>query len=143
VQADGKVDASALRYLQQTLGEKSLAIAAQTYQDGRVVDPDSKEALGRVALAYVGANEQAIQLYHSAINDPSLSPDQRRNLIEDLNQDGLSNRRNPTADDLKIIANRYELTQAYLQQPYVQNDPVATAAFQEALKDLTQMLQRR
>jgi hypothetical protein len=143
VQADGKVDASALRYLQQTLGEKSLAIAAQTYQDGRVVDPDSKEALGRVALAYVGANEQAIQLYHSAINDPSLSPDQRRNLIEDLNQDGLSNRRNPTPDDLKIIANRYELAQAYLQQPYVQNDPVATAAFQEALKDLTQMLQRR
>jgi hypothetical protein len=143
VQADGKVDASALRYLQQTLGDKSLAIAAQTYQDGRVMDPDSKEALGRVALAYVGANEQAIQLYHSAINDPSLSPDQRRNLIEDLNQDGLSNRRNPTADDLKIIANRYELTQAYLQQPYVQNDPVATVAFQEALKDLTQMLQRR
>lgn len=142
VQADGKVDASALRYLQQTLGEKSLAIAAQTYQDGRVVDPDSKEALGRVALTYVGANEQAIQLYHSAINDPALTPDQRRNLIEDLNQDGLSNRRNPTPDDLKIIANRYELAQAYLQQPYVQNDPVATAVFLEANKDLFNMLQR-
>ena len=142
VQADGKVDASALRYLQQTLGDKSLAIAAQTYQDGRVVDPDSKEALGRVALAYVGANEQAIQLYHSAILDPALTPDQRKNLIEDLNQDGLSNRRNPTPDDLKIIANRYDLAQAYLQQPYVQNDPVATAAFLEANKDLFNMLQR-
>jgi hypothetical protein len=142
VQADGKVDASALRYLQQTLGDKSLAIAAQTYQDGRVVDPDSKEALGRVALAYVGANEQAIPLYHSAINDPALTPEQRKNLIEDLNQDGLSNRRNPTPDDLKIIANRYDLAQAYLQQPYVQNDPVATAAFLEANKDLFNMLQR-
>jgi hypothetical protein len=142
VQADGKVDASALRYLQQTLGDKSLAIAAQTYQDGRVVDPNSKEALGRVALTYVGANEQAIQLYHSAILDPTLTPDQRRNLIEDLNQDGLSNRKSPTPDDLKIIANRYQLAQTYLQQPYVQNDPVTLAAFQEAFKDLTQMLQR-
>jgi hypothetical protein len=142
VQADGKVDASALRYLQQTLGDKSLTIAAQTYQDGRVVDPDSKESLGRVALAYIGANEQALQLYHSAILDPTLTPDQRRNLIEDLNQDGLSNRRNPTADDLKIIANRYELAQTYLQQPYVQNDPVTAAAFQEALKDLAHMLRR-
>ncbi|HZL78602.1 MAG TPA: hypothetical protein VFC17_07090, partial [Candidatus Limnocylindrales bacterium] len=83
-----------------------------------------------------------IQLYHSAINDPSLSPDQRKNLIEDLNQDGLSNRRNPTPDDLKIIANRYELAQSYLQQPYVQNDPAAAAAFLEANKDLFNMLQR-
>jgi hypothetical protein len=43
---------------------------------------------------------------------------------------------------LKIIANRYELAQAYLQQPYVQNDPVATKAFLEANKDLFNMLQR-
>lgn len=147
VQADGKVDASALRYLQQTLGDQSLAIAAQTYQDGRVVDPDSKEALGRIGLTYVGAadnqvNDQAVQLFHAAINDPSLSPEQRQNLIEDLNQDGLSNRRNPTPDDLKIIANRYQLAQWYLQQSSVQNDPTFAAPFTEANKDLVNLLQR-
>jgi hypothetical protein len=146
IQADGTVDRSALRYLQQTLGEQSLAAAAQASQDGRVKDADSKEAIGRVGLTYVGSannqvNDQAIQLFHAAISDPTLTPDQRRNLIEDLNQDGLSNRRNPTPDDKKIIFNRYELAQTYLQQPYVQNDPVATAAFKEALKDLAQMSQ--
>lgn len=148
IQSDGTVDRSALRYLQQTLGEQSLGPAAQAFQDGRVKDADSKEAIGRIGLTYIGtannqANDQAVQLFHAAINDPSLSPDQRRNLIEDLNQDGLSNRRNPTPDDLKIIANRYELAQAYLQQPYVQNDPVVTDAFQEALRDLAHMLQHR
>ena len=142
IQPDGKVDRAALRYLQQTQGKESLAVVTQMFQDKRVADADSKESLGRVALAYVGAEEKAAELYHAAILDPVVTPDQRRNLIEDLNQDGLSNRRNPTPEDLKIIASRYALADAYLQQPYVQNDPVATAAFKEAQKDLAQMLQR-
>jgi hypothetical protein len=142
VQADGKVDRSALRYLQQTLGEQSLALAAQTFQDQRVADPDSKESLGRLALTYVGASDQALQLYHAAALDPALKPDQRRNLVEDLNQDGLSNTRSPTPEDLKIIASRYALTQSYLQQDYVKNDKVLNAAFLEANKDLANMLQR-
>jgi len=142
IQSDGTVDRAALRYLLQTQGKESLAIAAQMFQDKRVVDANSKESLGRIALAYVGADEKAAELYHAAIHDPVVTPDQRRNLIEDLNQDGLSNRRNPTAEDLKTILSRYNLAEAYLQQPYVQNDPVATAAFKEARKDLAQMLQR-
>lgn len=146
LQPDGKVDRSALRYLQQTLGEKSLALAAQALQSGRVTDPDSKEALGRVGLNYVGAandpaNDQAVQLFHTAINDPSISPEQRRNLIEDLNEAGLSNPRHPTPEDLKMIAKRNTLIRVYQQQPYVQNDPVANNAFQEAGKDTTEALQ--
>lgn len=142
VQADGKVDRSALRYLQQTLGEQSVALAAQTYRDARVTDADGKEPLARVALAYVGANDQALELYHTAVLDPALKPDQRRELVEDLNTDGLSNKKNPSAADLEIIARRYELTQAYLQQDYVQNDKVLNAAFREADKDLRNLLQR-
>lgn len=142
VSVDGKVDRSALKYLQQTLGEQSLALAAQTYSDKRVADADSKESLGRVALAYVGANDQALPLFHAATMDPALKPDQRRNLVEDLNQDGLNNRRSPTPEDLKVIANRYALTQIYLQQDYVQNDKTLNAAFREANKDLGNMLQR-
>lgn len=142
IQADGKVDGSALHYLQQTLGEKSVALAAQTFQDKRVVDADSREALGRLALNFVGANDQALELFHQAALDPQLKPDQRRNLVEDLNQDGLSNPRNPTPEDLKVIANRYALTQTYLQQDYVKNDKTLNAAFQEANKDLAKMLER-
>jgi len=142
VQADGKVDRSALRYLQQTLGEQSIALAAKTYRDARVTDADGKEPLARVALAYVGANDQALELYHTAVLDPALKPDQRRELVEDLNTDGLSNKKNPSAADLQIIARRYELTQAYLQQDYVQNDKVLLAAFREADKDLRNLLQK-
>lgn len=142
VQPDGKVDRSALKYVQQTLGEKSIALAAQTLKDTRVVDADSREALARVALNYVGANDEALTLFHDAALDPQLKPDQRRNLIEDLNQDGLSNRKAPTPEDLKIIANRYLLTQTYLQQDYIQNDKMLSAAFREADKDLANMLNR-
>jgi hypothetical protein len=142
IQADGQVDRAALRYLQQTLGEQSVAVAAQLYQDSRLAAPGSKEPLARLALAHVGVSPQAAQLYHTAILDPVLLPDQKRELVEDLNQDGFSNKKNPTPTDLQIIANRYALTQAYLQQDYVQNDPVLLAAFREADKDLRKMLEK-
>ncbi|HRZ92842.1 MAG TPA: hypothetical protein P5022_08040, partial [Candidatus Paceibacterota bacterium] len=65
---------------------------------------------------------------------------QRRNLIEDLNQDGLVNRKFPPPEDLPIVAQRYALTQAYLTKDYVQNDPLLNAAFREADKDLRHLL---
>ena len=142
IQADGKVDASALRYLQQALGEKSVAIAAQAYADARVTDADNKEPLARVALNFVGVSEQAEQFFHAAILDQALKPDHRRELVEDLNRDGISNGKNPTPDDLNIISRRYSLTQSYLQTDYVQNDKILNAAFREADKDLRNMLQR-
>ena len=116
MQADGRIDRSALRYLQESLGEQSVALAAQLFKDPRITEADSREPLARVALSYVGVSEQAGQLFHSAINDPALKPDHRRELVEDLNTDGLSNKKTPTPEDLQIVANRYGLTQAYLQQ---------------------------
>ncbi len=142
VQPNGQVDRSALRYLQQTLGEQSVALAAQLYQDGRLMEPGSKEPLARLALAFVGANQQAGELFHTAVLDPSLLPDQKRELVEDLNQDGLSNKKALTPEELKIVASRYALTQTYLQQDYVQNDKVLHAAFREADKDLRKMLEK-
>lgn len=142
IQPDGQVDREALRYLQQAMGPQSLDLAARMYQDPRLVEPGSKEPLARVALSCVGANPQAVGLFHTAVLDPSLLPDQKRNLVEDLNQDGISNRKAPTREDLQIIAKRYELTQAYLQQDYVQNDNLLNAAFHEANKDLRKMLEK-
>jgi hypothetical protein len=142
VQADGKVDRSALGYLQQSLGEKSVGLAAQLYKDPRITEADSREPLARVGLAYVGVNQEAAELWHTAVLDTTLKPDHRRELVEDLNTDGLSNKKSPTPQDLQIIAKRYELTQAYLQQDYTQSDPVLRKAFLEADKDLRNMLQR-
>ncbi len=142
IQPDGKLDRNALRYLQQSLGVQSVAVAARTYQDARLAEPGSKEPLARVALAYVGTSEQALDLFHTALVDPTMLPDQTRNLVEDLNDDGLSNRSAPTPEDLKIIANRYALTQAYLQEDYVRNDKILNAAFLEADKDLRAMLDK-
>ena len=142
VQADGKVDRSALKYLQNTLGDQSLPLAAQLYQDARVSGSDGKEPLARLALAFVGANPQAEQLFHTAVLDGALTPDARRNLIEDLNQDGLGNRRNLSPEDLALVTARYRLTQTYLQQDYVQGDRMLLEAFKEADKDLRNMLQR-
>lgn len=142
VQPSGQVDRSALRYLQQTLGEQSVALAAQLYQDSRLTEPGSKEPLARLALAFMGANQQAGELFPTAVLDQALLPDQKRELVEDLNQDGLSNEKAPTPEELKIVANRYALTQTYLQQDYVLNDQVLSAAFREADKDLRNMLQK-
>ncbi len=142
VQPDGQVDRGALRYLQQSLGEQSIPLVAQLYKDPRITEADSREPLARVALAYVGASTQAAELFHTAVLDQTLKPDHRRELVEDLNQDGLSNEKNPTPEDLQIIANRYAITQSYLQQDYVQNDKVLNAAFKEANKDLRNMLQK-
>ncbi|MEK7951516.1 hypothetical protein [Luteolibacter soli] len=142
IQPDGKVDRNAVNYLRQAMGEKSLALAARTYQDPRLTEPGAKEPLARLALSYVGANPQALELYHTALLDPSITPDQKHDLVEDLNQDGIIDRKNPTPDDLQVIAKRYELTQAYLQEPYVQGDKTLNAAFHEADKDLRNMLDR-
>ena len=142
VLADGRIDRGALRYLQQSLGEQSVAIAAQYYKDGRITEADSREPLARVALTYVGASEQAAQVWHTAINDPTLKPAQRRELVLDLDQDGLQNDKTPTPADLPIVANRLSLTQAYLQQDFVRNDPVLNKAFLEANKDLQKLLER-
>lgn len=142
IQPDGKVDRGALRYLQQTLGPQSLAIAEQALQDPRVTDPAARESLARVGLAQVGVTPEAQQMWHKSIYDPALTPAQRKELVLDLDQDGLQNDKTPTPADLPVVANRLALTRAYLQQDYVQNDPVLNKAFLEASKDLQKLLER-
>ena len=139
VQADGALDASALRYLQRSLGPQAVALAAQTWNDPRLTDPAKKEPLARLALNYVGADAQANEFYQAAINDLTLPKDHRRNLIEDLNQDGFADRKNLTERDLPLIQNRLALIE---QLAPVATDPVNTAAFAEAYKDLLKMRER-
>src|SRR5262245_60022713 len=46
-----------------------------------VTEPAARDALGRV-----GFDPAADDVYIAAINDPNLAPNQRKNLIEDLNE---------------------------------------------------------
>jgi hypothetical protein len=74
-----------------------------------------------------------------AINDMSLSANHRKNLIEDLNQDGFSDTKNLSARDLLLIQNRIALIENLAPSA---TDPANAAAFQEAYKDLLKMQER-
>ncbi|HKS38534.1 MAG TPA: hypothetical protein VJW76_15175 [Verrucomicrobiae bacterium] len=139
VQHDGALDGSALKYLQQSLGPQAVAIAAQTYQNPLLLtNAAAKEPLARLALSFVGADTQANEFYQQAINDPVLTKSHRKNLIEDLNEDGL-NFRNLTVGDLPLIQNRIALIEQLAPNA---TDPVNVAAFKEAYKDLINMRER-
>src|SRR6185503_18098440 len=92
-----------------------------------------------LALNFVGADAQADAFYQQAINDPALTKNHRKNLIEDLNQDGFSDRKNFSARDLALIQNRLALIEQLA--PNV-TDPVNLAAMKEAYKDLIAMRDR-
>lgn len=139
LRADGQVDRSALRYLQESLGPQSVALVAQMYNDPRLADPGTKEPLARVALNFVGADAQANEFYQKAINDLALPNEHRKNLIEDLNRDGFPSTKNLTERDLPLIMNRISIIEQLAPSA---TDPVNAAAFQEAYKDLLKMRDR-
>jgi len=135
IQPDGKIDPLAVQYLQKTLGTQSIPLAAQTWQDPRVA-ADQKEPLARVALTYAGADAQADQLYQTAINDPGLPADHRRNLIEDLNEAGFADPKHLTPADLPLIQKRIGMIEQLAPNAM---DQVNAKAFREAYKDLVNM----
>jgi hypothetical protein len=90
-----------------------------------------------VALSFVGADPEAEAYWVAAINDPSLSADERQNLIEDLNEDGLSDPKHPGPEDLPLIVSRLQLIEELAPNAM---DQVNLDAFQEAHKDLVAML---
>jgi len=74
------------------------------YNGYSVGDPEA-----RVALFFVGEDSEATAYWMGAINDPAVPAEERKDLIEDLNQDGLSNPRDLTMVDLPLIEKRIEL----------------------------------
>jgi hypothetical protein len=98
-----------------------------------VTDP-----IARVALIYVGADPEAEAYWFDAINDPSLSANERQDLIEDLNEEGFADPHHPTVDDLPLIVSRLELIEELAGDAM---DEVNSDAFAEAHKDLVRMAQ--
>jgi hypothetical protein len=93
--------------------------------------------MARVALSYVGADPAAEAVWADAINDPTIPPNERKDLIEDLNEDGFPDPKNVTPNDLPLIASRIALIEQ--AAPFAM-DQTNADAFAEAYKDLTNML---
>jgi len=110
--------------------------AAQVNQIGPPAKVPLKDPAARIALAWVGADEEAEAYWYVAINDPTLPPNERQDLIEDLNEDGLPDPKHPTVDDLPLIASRLLLLEEI--GPFAMDD-VNAEAFQEAYKDLVNL----
>ena len=95
-----------------------------------------QDPLAREALASWGRTRSLKQYWYAAINDPNLPAQERQDLIEDLNEDGLSDPKHPGPEDLPVILNRILLIEA--SRPYAM-DQVNADAFEEAYKDLVNL----
>ncbi len=101
----------------------------------RTISPEE----ARNALREVGANPEAEAVWIAAINDPNLPANQRKDLIEDLNEEGFADPKNLTATDLPRIENRLALIEELAPEAI---DQTNADAFQEAYKDLKTMQNR-
>jgi hypothetical protein len=93
----------------------------------------------RQALGLVGADPAAEAVWVQAINDPALTPHERQDLIEDLNEVGFNDPKNVSPDEVPLIVNRLALIEQLAPGAM---DDVNDAAFAEAYKDLNNMLDR-
>jgi hypothetical protein len=118
------------------LARSTASQAARTKQATPPAQEVLQDPVARVALGYVGADPDAEAYWYGAINNPSLSAHERQDLIEDLNEDGLSDPQNPSLEDLPLILNRIELIEAVVWDAM---DEVNADAFQEAYKDLVNL----
>lgn len=111
-------------------------IAAQSTPPTNAKEP-VQDPTARAALSFVGADPTAEQYWVGAINDPNLSARERQDLIEDLNEEGLTDPKHPGPEDLPLILSRLQLIEELA--PYAM-DQVNADAFAEAYKDLNNML---
>lgn len=95
-----------------------------------------QDPAARVALSLVGADPDAEAYWMSAISDPNLPDQEREDLMEDLNEDGLSDPKHPGPADLPLILNRIAL----IEEIAPTADPFMQEHLGEAYKDLNDML---
>lgn len=125
--------------------EKQAARAAAAARRKAQAEADASEEhpvplpVARAALDFVGMDPEAEAVWYAAINDPTLSHDARKDLIEDLNQNGFADTRNLTPDDLPMIVSRLELIEQLAGDAM---DQTNFEAFAEAYKDLWNMYHR-
>jgi hypothetical protein len=101
--------------------------------------PPVTQEEARDALARVGTDLEAERTWTRAINDPNRPADERKGLIEDLNEAGFASPDNPSMADLPLIRSRLALIGRLAPKAL---DDTNAAAFEEARKDLAAMESR-
>jgi hypothetical protein len=99
-----------------------------------------QDPLARDALGMVGADPEAEEYWMEAIFDRSLPDQEREDLMEDLNEVGLSDPKNPSPEDLQLIAARIPIIEAVAQDAAGRGDTFMIEHLGEAYKDLIGML---
>jgi hypothetical protein len=99
----------------------------------------SPQQIARIALSFVGIDQDAEDVWMAVIDDPTVPAEDRKNLIEDLIEDGFADPDHPTPDELPLIVNRLALIESIAPDAI---DDVNLAAFAEAHKDLLEMFRR-
>jgi len=117
-------------------GQAKKEVKLHTPDDAKTVIPVD---VAREALSFVGADPMADALWYEAINDPNITPHDRQDLIEDLNENGFSDPKHLTPDDLPLIVNRLEMIEQLGPDAM---DEVNADAFAEAYKDLNNMFRK-
>jgi hypothetical protein len=111
-------------------------VRAAKFKDAVGDEQLTPHKVARIALSYVGADPAADLVWETAINNLNFTPDQRKDMIEDLNEEGFDDPKNITPADLPMIVSRIQLIENLAPQAA---DEVNAAAFAEAYKDLLNM----
>ena len=114
IRDDGSVDSVVLNYLSSTLEGKSVPILAMTYQDNRLTTGTARYQVAYAALRYVGVEPVADQFIQSVLTDPRNSKGMLGDLIPEIPQRGLENRREPTDQDRRILESRQVMLEQFL-----------------------------
>lgn len=91
-----------------------------------------EDPMARLAMSFVGADADAEEYWLEAIFDARLPDKEREDLIEDLNEEGLSDRKRPGLEDFPLIMNRIVILEDIA--PYA--DEFMLPHIAEAYKDL-------
>jgi hypothetical protein len=110
VGADGRIDETALRYLERTMPEQYLSYVQQAYADPRTA-PEQKGELVEAVIERAGQSAQANEMLYSMVMDETLPKRWREEAIRELDDEGI-NEDNPSANDLPIIVSRQQMLAA-------------------------------
>ena len=128
----------------RTLADQALPSAAKPEVTREVAPPAApaqkpKEPLrdpdARAALSLVGIDPEAEAYWIGAIFDSSLPEQEREDLMEDLNEEGLSDPKHPGPQDVPLILNRLVL----LDDIGIHADEFMLTHLAEAYKDLVNL----
>ncbi len=69
ISKEGRVDGSALRFINETLGEKAMPILYQAYRNPTITNPGDKIILRDATMKYVGMNAQSDEIFREVMDE--------------------------------------------------------------------------